>query len=56
MRVLGFAKIPEMIDKGITVSIGTDGALASNRMNMIDEMWVTSLIHKGRFCSKKVRG
>ncbi len=49
MRVLGFAKIPEMIDKGVTVSIGTDGgAPASNRMNMIDEMWVTSLIHKGR--------
>ncbi len=48
MRVLGFAKIPEMIDKGVIVSIGTDGAPASNRMNMIDEMWVTSLIHKGR--------
>ncbi|MFO7850776.1 MAG: amidohydrolase, partial [Spirochaetia bacterium] len=48
MRVLGFAKIPEMIDRGITVSIGTDGAPSNNRMTLIDEMWLTSLIHKGR--------
>lgn len=48
MRVLGFAKIPEMIDKGISVSIGTDGAPCNNRMSLIDEMWLTALIHKGR--------
>lgn len=47
MRVLGFAKIPQMLDKGVCVSIGTDGAASSNRMTMIDEMWVTSIIHKG---------
>lgn len=47
MRVLGFAKIPQMLDKGVCVSIGTDGASSSNRMDMVDEMWVTSLIHKG---------
>lgn len=47
MRVLGFAKIPRMLDEGICVSIGTDGASSSNRMNIIDEMWLTSLIHKG---------
>lgn len=47
MRVLGFAKIPRMLEKGVCVSIGTDGASSSNRMDMIDEMWLTSLIHKG---------
>lgn len=47
MRVLGFAKIPQMLDKGVCVSIGTDGASSSNRMDMVDEMWLTSLIHKG---------
>src|SRR5699024_6863372 len=31
MRVLGFAKIPEMLQKGIPVSIGTDGAPCNNR-------------------------
>ncbi len=48
MRVLGFAKVPEMLNAGICVSIGTDGAPTNNRMTLIDEMWVTSLIHKGR--------
>lgn len=47
MRVLGFAKIPQMLEKGVCVSIGTDGASSSNRMDMVDEMWLTSLIHKG---------
>lgn len=47
MRVLGFAKVPKMLKKGICVSIGTDGASANNRMTMIDEMYVTALIHKG---------
>lgn len=47
MRVLGFAKIPQMLEKGICVSIGTDGASSSNRMDIVDEMWLTSLIHKG---------
>jgi 5-methylthioadenosine/S-adenosylhomocysteine deaminase len=47
MRVLGFAKIPRMLEKGVCVTIGTDGAPSSNRMDMIDEMWLTSLIHKG---------
>lgn len=47
MRVLGFAKIPLMLKKKICVSIGTDGASSNNRMDMVDEMWLTSLIHKG---------
>lgn len=47
MRVLGFAKIPRMLKSGICVSIGTDGASSSNHMDMVDEMWLTSLIHKG---------
>ncbi|MFQ9511088.1 MAG: amidohydrolase [Lachnospiraceae bacterium] len=47
MRVLGFAKIPRMLREGVCVSIGTDGAPTNNRMDMVDEMWVTSLIHKG---------
>jgi 5-methylthioadenosine/S-adenosylhomocysteine deaminase len=48
MRVLGFAKIPEMLKAGVCVSVGTDGAPSNNRMTLIDEMWLTSLIHKGR--------
>jgi 5-methylthioadenosine/S-adenosylhomocysteine deaminase len=48
MKVLGFAKIPEMLEAGICVTIGTDGAPANNRMTLVDEMWLASLIHKGR--------
>lgn len=51
--VLGFAKIPEMLEKGITVSIGTDGAPSNNRMDMMRDMYLTSLIHKGRTLNPK---
>ncbi|XP_050208228.1 uncharacterized protein LOC126657566 [Mercurialis annua] len=48
MRMLGFAPIKEMLDSGICVSIGTDGAPSNNRMSMVDEMYLASLINKGR--------
>jgi 5-methylthioadenosine/S-adenosylhomocysteine deaminase len=48
MRVLGFAKIPEMLAKGICVGLGTDSPPCNNRSTLIDEMWLASLIHKGR--------
>jgi 5-methylthioadenosine/S-adenosylhomocysteine deaminase len=54
MRVLGFAKIPEMLKAGVCISIGTDGAPCNNRMTLIDEMWLTSLIHKGRLLDPTV--
>lgn len=49
MRVLGFAPVPELVVKGVCVSLGTDGAPSNNRMDLIDEMWLASLIHKGRW-------
>ncbi|KAJ1382431.1 Metal-dependent hydrolase, composite domain superfamily [Sesbania bispinosa] len=48
MRMLGFAPVREMLDAGICVSIGTDGAPSNNRMSIVDEMYLTSLINKGR--------
>ncbi|MFV0422443.1 amidohydrolase [Oleidesulfovibrio sp.] len=48
MRYLGFAPVPEMLRKGISVSIGTDGAPSNNHMDMMSEMYLVSLIHKGR--------
>nr|WP_307775938.1 amidohydrolase [uncultured Cetobacterium sp.] len=52
--VLGFARIPEMLEKGLPVSIGTDGAPSNNRMDMMREIYLTSLIHKGRTLNPKV--
>ncbi|XP_017638985.1 uncharacterized protein LOC108480478 isoform X2 [Gossypium arboreum] len=48
MRMLGFARIREMLNAGITVSLGTDGAPSNNRMSIVDEMYLASLINKGR--------
>lgn len=54
MHVLGFAFVPEMLERGIAVSIGTDGAPSNNRMDLIDEMYLTALIHKGRRLDPRV--
>lgn len=48
MRMLGFAPIKEMLDLGVCVSLGTDGAPSNNRMSIVDEMYLASLINKGR--------
>ncbi|GER37018.1 5-methylthioadenosine/S-adenosylhomocysteinedeaminase [Striga asiatica] len=48
MRMLGFAPIREMIDAGVCVSLGTDGAPSNNRMSIVDEMYLASLVNKGR--------
>ncbi|XP_043723769.1 5-methylthioadenosine/S-adenosylhomocysteine deaminase-like [Telopea speciosissima] len=53
MRMLGFAPIKEMLDTGICVSLGTDGAPSNNRMSIVDEMYLASLINKGREVFKK---
>lgn len=43
----GFANVPEMLKRGINVGIGTDGAASNNALNLIREMSVEALIHKG---------
>ena len=36
-----------MLDAGVVVGLGTDGAPANNRMSLIDELWAASLLQKG---------
>lgn len=43
----GIAPVPEMLEKNIRVTLGTDGARANNRLDMFDVMKFASLIHKG---------
>lgn len=43
----GFADVVSMLKAGINVAIGTDGAASNNNLDMIEEMHITSLIHKG---------
>ena len=44
----GIARIPEMLARGISVAIGSDGAPSNNNLDMFIEMRVASLIHKYR--------
>ena len=43
----GFSPVPEMLEKGISVCIGTDGAASNNSLNLFREMTTEALIHKG---------
>ena len=43
----GFAPIPQMLDQGITVALGTDGAASNNTLNMAKELHLASIIHNG---------
>lgn len=43
----GFAPVDEMLKRGITVSLGTDGAASNNNLSILKEMSVAALIAKG---------
>jgi len=43
----GFAPIKKMIDMGVRVSIGTDGASSNNNLNMLEEVNLVSMVNKG---------
>lgn len=42
----GFAKIPQMLQAGVPVSLGCDGGPSNNTYDMIREMRLAALIHK----------
>lgn len=44
----GFAKIPELLDSGVTIGLGADGAPCNNNMDMMTEIRLASLMHKPR--------
>ncbi|NBH24960.1 amidohydrolase [Lachnospiraceae bacterium] len=43
----GFAPVPRMMEKGINVCLGTDGAASNNSLNLFHELNLLTLIHKG---------
>jgi 5-methylthioadenosine/S-adenosylhomocysteine deaminase len=43
----GFAPVQKMLDAGITVGLGTDGAASNNNLNLLEEMHLASVIHNG---------
>lgn len=42
----GVAPIEKMLEKGITVGLGTDGASSNNNLDIVEEMHLAALIHK----------
>lgn len=46
----GYAPIRRMLDLGLNVALGTDGASSNNNLNMMEEMHLAALIHNGQLC------
>ncbi|MEA3224074.1 MAG: amidohydrolase [Thermodesulfobacteriota bacterium] len=42
----GVAPIPDMLEKGITVGLGTDGCASNNNLDMFQEMDMAAKLHK----------
>ena len=43
----GFAPVDKMLEAGVNVCLGTDGAASNNSLNMFHELSLLTLIHKG---------
>lgn len=42
----GIADVPEMLDRGINVALGTDGVASNNNLNLFEEGKMAALLHK----------
>ncbi|MCB9833955.1 MAG: 5'-deoxyadenosine deaminase [Planctomycetes bacterium] len=45
----GFARVPELLELGVNVALGADGAPCNNRLDAFREMQLAGLIHKPRY-------
>jgi 5-methylthioadenosine/S-adenosylhomocysteine deaminase len=43
----GIAPIPAMVDRGVKIALGTDGAASNNTLDLLRDMQLTALVHKG---------
>ncbi len=43
----GFAPVQKMLDRGLNVTLGTDGAASNNNLNMFEELHLAAIIHNG---------
>lgn len=43
----GFAPVRRMLERGLNVALGTDGAASNNNLNMLEELHLASVIHNG---------
>ncbi len=45
----GVAPVPTMVEAGVKLGIGTDGAASNNTLDLLRDMQLASLLHKGVF-------
>jgi 5-methylthioadenosine/S-adenosylhomocysteine deaminase len=43
----GFAPVQRMLDLGLNVALGTDGAASNNNLNMLEELHLAAVLHNG---------
>jgi 5-methylthioadenosine/S-adenosylhomocysteine deaminase len=43
----GLARVPDMLEQGIAVGLGTDGAASNNDLVLWEEMSLAAMVHKG---------
>ncbi len=43
----GFAPVPEMLDMGLNVALGTDGVASNNNLNLFEEMHIAAIAQDG---------
>ncbi len=43
----GIARVPELLKAGVLVSLGTDSSASNNNLDMLEEIRLAALLHKG---------
>ncbi|WP_298705077.1 amidohydrolase [uncultured Veillonella sp.] len=50
----GIANLPALLEKGITVGLGTDGSSSNNNADMLEEVRLAAMLHKATHYDPKV--
>ena len=50
----GIMPLPRMINAGVTVALGTDGVASNNSLDILKEMQLAAILHKGINCDPTV--
>lgn len=45
----GYANIPKLLDMDINVALGTDGAASNNNLNILQDLYLFSVVYKGYY-------
>jgi 5-methylthioadenosine/S-adenosylhomocysteine deaminase len=43
----GISPVPDLLERGVIVGLGTDGAASNNNLDMLEEIRLAALLHKG---------